>query len=68
MMAEVENAPRSHQDVPDEEKQHTADGLTTGGSQTPTWEWRDDPANPYNWPKWKKNVQLAMIAITAFSG
>ncbi|KAK8018832.1 major facilitator superfamily transporter [Apiospora marii] len=78
-MAEVENPRRSHQGTPDEEKQPdanlpngpgilTADGSTTGRSQTPTWEWRDDPANPYNWPKWKKNVQLAMIAIVAFSG
>ncbi|KAK8045522.1 major facilitator superfamily domain-containing protein [Apiospora rasikravindrae] len=43
-------------------------GSMTDDSQRPAWEWRDDPANPYNWPKWKKNVQLAMIAITAFSG
>ncbi|KAI0521312.1 major facilitator superfamily domain-containing protein [Xylaria bambusicola] len=27
-----------------------------------------DPENPYNWPKWKKNVQLAAAAIVAFAG
>ncbi|KAI0869415.1 major facilitator superfamily domain-containing protein [Hypoxylon argillaceum] len=30
--------------------------------------WNDDPENPYNWPRWKKNVQLATTAIIAFSG
>jgi len=30
--------------------------------------WDDDPENPYNWPKWKKNMQLAAVAILAFSG
>ncbi|KAI0802119.1 major facilitator superfamily domain-containing protein [Xylaria sp. FL0064] len=28
----------------------------------------DDPANPYNWPKWKKNLQLADAAIVSFTG
>ncbi|KAI0905379.1 major facilitator superfamily domain-containing protein [Ustulina deusta] len=28
----------------------------------------DDPENPYNWPKWKKNLQLAASAIVAFTG
>ncbi|KAK8068811.1 polyamine transporter 4 [Apiospora phragmitis] len=78
-MAVIQNPP-PHQDTSSEEKQVGTDtpngatippvnGSTTPGeSQTPAWEWRDDPANPYNWPKWKKNIQLAMIAITAFSG
>ncbi|KAI0861687.1 major facilitator superfamily domain-containing protein [Xylaria cubensis] len=30
--------------------------------------WNDDPENPYNWPKWKKNAQLATTAIIAFTG
>ncbi|KAI8945426.1 MFS general substrate transporter [Xylaria longipes] len=30
--------------------------------------WKDDSENPYNWPKWKKNMQLATTAIIAFSG
>ncbi|KAI0437438.1 MFS general substrate transporter [Xylaria telfairii] len=30
--------------------------------------WNDDSANPYNWPKWKKNIQLATTAIIAFTG
>ncbi|CAJ2513078.1 Uu.00g011970.m01.CDS01 [Anthostomella pinea] len=32
------------------------------------WSWADDECNPYNWPKWKKNVQLASIAFVAFTG
>ncbi|KAK1700868.1 putative bicyclomycin resistance protein [Colletotrichum godetiae] len=31
------------------------------------WEWEDDSSNPYNWPQWKKNLQLAMISIVGFS-
>lgn len=31
------------------------------------WKWEDDSSNPYNWPKWKKNLQLAMISIVGFS-
>ncbi|KAI1436324.1 MFS general substrate transporter [Xylaria sp. CBS 124048] len=30
--------------------------------------WNDDPENPYNWPKWRKNMQLAAVAICAFTG
>ncbi|KAH8163491.1 hypothetical protein CIB48_g4757 [Xylaria polymorpha] len=30
--------------------------------------WNDDSVNPYNWPKWKKNIQLATTAIIAFTG
>ena len=30
--------------------------------------WNDDPANPYNWPRWKKNIQLTATAAVAFSG
>ncbi|KAK8121303.1 major facilitator superfamily transporter [Apiospora kogelbergensis] len=78
-MAEVENPSRSRLDTSSEEEKQTAGnassertGLPNGPavvqSPTPPWEWRDDPANPYNWPKWKKNRQLAMAAITAFSG
>ncbi|KAI8630479.1 MFS general substrate transporter [Xylariaceae sp. FL1651] len=43
--------------------------LTEKVDHTPTeWNWDDDPENPYNWPKWKKNVQLASAAIIAFTG
>ncbi|KAK6840385.1 major facilitator superfamily domain-containing protein [Apiospora arundinis] len=79
-MSEVANPPPSPRDTSsEEEKQTAATGSPNGGtgftnnsaaekSRAPAWEWRDDPTNPYNWPKWKKNLQLAMIAITAFSG
>ncbi|KAI1111804.1 major facilitator superfamily domain-containing protein [Nemania sp. NC0429] len=30
--------------------------------------WNDDPENPYNWPKRKKNLLLAITALIAFSG
>ncbi|KAF5517592.1 Fluconazole resistance protein 1 [Colletotrichum aenigma] len=44
------------------------DGKLEGDRQaTPEWKWEDDPSNPYNWPSWKKNVQLAMISIVGFT-
>lgn len=33
----------------------------------PEWKWDDDSQNPYNWPKWKKNVSVATIAVVAFT-
>ncbi|KAI0025406.1 MFS general substrate transporter [Xylariomycetidae sp. FL0641] len=32
------------------------------------WEWETDSRNPYNWPTWKKKVQLFSIASVAFAG
>lgn len=32
------------------------------------WSWADDPNNPYNWPLWRKNYNVFMIAIQAFVG
>ncbi|KAI2623682.1 MFS general substrate transporter [Xylaria nigripes] len=29
--------------------------------------WNDDPANPYNWPQWRKNIQLFGISLIAFT-
>ncbi|UQC83828.1 major facilitator superfamily transporter [Colletotrichum lupini] len=37
------------------------------GQEASEWKWEDDSSNPYNWPKWKKNLQLAMISIVGFS-
>jgi hypothetical protein len=31
------------------------------------WDWKQDEHNPYNWPKWKKNLQLVTIASIAFT-
>ncbi|KAI0204881.1 MFS general substrate transporter [Astrocystis sublimbata] len=44
------------------EKAVANDSLPTDAS------WKTDRHNPYNWPKWKKNVQLAAVAIIAFTG
>ncbi|KAI1308089.1 major facilitator superfamily domain-containing protein [Xylaria venustula] len=32
------------------------------------FDFNNDPANPYNWPKWKKNLQLTAYAVVAFAG
>ncbi|KAI1169672.1 major facilitator superfamily domain-containing protein [Nemania sp. FL0916] len=45
-----------------------AEGEKADGKAPPEFDWNTDPANPYNWPKWKKNLQLAATAIIAFSG
>ncbi|KAI3546453.1 major facilitator superfamily transporter [Colletotrichum abscissum] len=37
------------------------------GQEASEWKWEDDSSNPYNWPKWKKNLQLAMISMVGFS-
>lgn len=39
---------------------------TTPDSGPVTWD--VDPKNPYNWPQWKKNLQLLMISCVAFTG
>lgn len=53
-----------------------ATGLSTPAETSPeqesdgspsAWKWESDPHNPYNWPKWRKNVQLAMIALVGFT-
>ncbi|KAI0426774.1 major facilitator superfamily domain-containing protein [Xylaria sp. FL1042] len=38
-------------------------------NEVPTeFNFNDDPENPYNWPKWKKNLQLAAAATVSFTG
>lgn len=32
-----------------------------------TWNWDEDPANPYNWPARLKVQQVLMIASAAFT-
>lgn len=32
-----------------------------------TWNWDDDPSNPYNWPTSQKVLQVAMIGWSAFT-
>lgn len=45
------------------------DLVEKGGSEAPAeYNWNDDPENPYNWPKWRKNLLLAVTATIAFSG
>lgn len=35
--------------------------------ESPTWNWDDDPNNPYNWPASLKSRQLLMISSAAFT-
>ncbi|KAI1821081.1 MFS general substrate transporter [Xylaria intraflava] len=39
-----------------------------GNEVSTEFDWDGDLENPYNWPKWRKNIQLAAIAIIAFTG
>lgn len=32
-----------------------------------TWNWDDDPSNPYNWPTSQKVLQVGMIGWSAFT-
>lgn len=32
-----------------------------------TWNWDDDPSNPYNWPTSQKVLQVTMIGWSAFT-
>ncbi|KAI1815490.1 major facilitator superfamily domain-containing protein [Poronia punctata] len=34
----------------------------------PEQDWDNDPENPYNWPKWKKNFQLFAASVLGFTG
>jgi hypothetical protein len=54
-----------------------ADGDELAGSRTkeaetlaaaaPEFDWETDPHNPYNWPSWKKFLQILMISAAAFT-
>jgi hypothetical protein len=40
------------------------------GQKEPTkqeFDWDNDPHNPYNWPEWKKALQIAAISACAFT-
>ncbi|KAI0125589.1 major facilitator superfamily domain-containing protein [Xylariales sp. AK1849] len=45
-------------------KEHRGEKSAPEGS---AWDWKEDVNNPYNWPRWKKNVQLVTIASIAFT-
>lgn len=34
--------------------------------ETATVKWEDDSHNPWNWPTWKKVLQVAMLSSSAF--
>lgn len=36
-------------------------------NRSETWNWDDDPSNPYNWPTSKKVLQVVMIGWSAFT-
>ncbi|KAJ8105640.1 hypothetical protein ONZ43_g7346 [Nemania bipapillata] len=55
----------------DSEDTAQAGGITVeniDNERSTEFNWNDDPANPYNWPRWKKNIQLTTTAVIAFSG
>ncbi|KAI0451565.1 MFS general substrate transporter [Xylaria acuta] len=59
------------QDISDSDDTAQSGDTTTekASDAVPTeFNWNDDPENPYNWPKWRKNIQLATTAIIAFTG
>ena len=43
-------------------------GLKNGEPTTDssTWNWDTDAHNPYNWPTWKKTLQIIAISGVAF--
>lgn len=43
-----------------------AAGAADGQITEETWDWDADPANPYNWPGWKKALQVLSISSSAF--
>ncbi|KAK7754025.1 hypothetical protein SLS62_004124 [Diatrype stigma] len=47
---------------------HSSHTKGDSGSPGPApWAWEIDPENPYNWRRWKKNLQLLMISCVAFT-
>jgi hypothetical protein len=42
-------------------------GLNASGRNSDTWNWDDDPSNPYNWPTRLKVQQVFMIASAGFT-
>jgi hypothetical protein len=42
-------------------------GLKVSGDGGDTWNWDDDPNNPYNWPSRLKVQQVLMIASAALT-
>jgi hypothetical protein len=53
-------------EVPDVLGQEAALSRVLSTVQT-EWRWEDDPENPYNWPKRKKNIQLITTASVGFA-
>ena len=43
----------------------TSDGQVLAKEKDDTVHWDDDPQNPYNWPAWKKTMQIVMLSSIA---
>lgn len=68
MMASEDNSVAGTELGPVGITRHSARPKGDSGSPDPApWAWDIDPKNPYNWRRWKKNLQLLMISCIAFT-
>ncbi|KAL2202941.1 MFS general substrate transporter [Sarocladium strictum] len=50
----------------DPEKQPTADIEATDDENVVWWDGPDDPQNPYNWPSWRKVMNVVLVSALTF--
>ncbi|KAH7136425.1 major facilitator superfamily domain-containing protein [Dactylonectria macrodidyma] len=48
------------------ENQNTKDTSGIDADGLVWWDGEDDPENPYNWPRWRKNTNGALISLVTF--
>jgi len=61
--ATIDDSPSSNEDTPNDGRDIT----TEKPKNDKTWNWDDDPNNPYNWSSRHKIQQVFMIAAAAFT-
>jgi hypothetical protein len=53
--------------LPDKEKDlEMSSERGSGGNDADSWDGPEDPANPMNWPKWKRQGHVTMVAAIVF--